>query len=253
MQKRPARKTRRADGKVFWGMKSKKEIWITEEQFEKWDSTQKEYARKRAKQWQDKLPKEKRFKRGFLDEKTGLYFYEYSGIGKPVWVTKEEFDRRKEKARIGRLAYYYRLKNLPLPTYAPGDRHPEDPNLVVVRLYANRICWGTEELYKKQLESRSKSYKKYRENKGLFRKESAKQKKQKIFEFYKQNPNLKRSRGDKDFILNRIFWGYSTWGTEIWLSPEKFDQKIKHDKYRRDLLRKLKKNEQHQQGTNKSS
>lgn len=243
MNDRPKRKSRRADGKVFWGMKGNKEIWITEEQFEKWDEARKKYTRKRAKQWQKNLPVEQRIKKGTYDSNTDLYFYGYSGIGKPIWITKDKFENYKEKARICRKNYYDRLKKLPLPKYCIGDKHPEDPNLVVVRLYGNKVCWGTEDQAKSVSMSRLQSYKKYRENRGQIRKASANEKKQKVLQFLSENPHLKRSRGDKDLVLNRIFWGYSVWGTEMWMTPEKFEAKVNKAKLARNILREKKKNE----------
>lgn len=236
------RGTVREDGKLLWRIKDGKEIWVTKEQYQKREKTRKNYCKKRYEKWKEEFPLEKRIQRGYLNPETGLYFFSYSILGKEIWLTKDKFESKKITCRKNKLKHYHKLKKLPPPSVCPGDKHPEKPDLYVVRLCANKVVWGTYEQYCKHKEARNASYRKYHERARLKKVERSKEIREERLSYLKDNPSLKRRRGDIDPILNLIFWGYSSYGNEVWMTPERFTSKRLDGIANRKKLRERNKN-----------
>jgi len=237
------RNTERADGKVYWSTKIingvKKEVWITKEQFKKWNAGRLKYVREKTLAYheeQKKLPKEERNYFGKLDPVSGLYFCKISSSGKPVFVTFEKLQEYKARSNIRKKRYYQRCKQFERPAVYLGDKHPSIDGLFVKRICNNKVFYGTYEEAQKCIQSLKNSYKKYKQKHKDAIKMRQKQSKQKVLAFLKENPQLRRKRGDVDLVLNRVFWQYDDRGNEFWLSQEKFKKYSEAAKLKRKLL-----------------
>jgi hypothetical protein len=103
------RGTVREDGMVYLRKRKGKEIWGNQEEWihiEKW---RKEYMEKRRIQYRS-LPAEKKYKIGEYNPEIGLYFIRKSGNLNPIWGTKEQLDKHREKRRQMKVVYIQRMK-----------------------------------------------------------------------------------------------------------------------------------------------
>lgn len=242
------RGTERSDGKVFWGYdydsKDLKEVWITKIQFEKREMTRRSYLRKKIEDYKQKqlsLPKEERNYMGKYNPETGLYFIRVGSSGKEVWGTIEKLTHIRQLNKKARKKYHKKCYSIEKPNLVAGDPHPFEKGLFVVRTVGGKVFYGTKEQYLSKSERLRKTYKKYKLNHREEIERRKKQAKEKFVNFFRENPHLKRRRGDVDPVLNKVFWQYSVAGKEIWMSPEAF--KEKRDKaisYRNSLRRKQK-------------
>lgn len=224
------RGTVREDGKVFWAYKLRKnkkyEQWITREKFEQYDGVRiKRYKllKEKYQESQDKLPPDQRNFLGRCDPETGLYFIRLQTNGKPKFGTLEELENYKKNRRRLQRECYAKIKSItPPPSVCLGDKHPTDPNLVVVEIRSHKVKYGPIEKLQKRREKIKQSSVIYRQLNGKKIVDKYREIRQKKLQERKKNLNLKFRRGDIDPITKWKFWGYSALGNEIWIHPDEF-------------------------------
>jgi hypothetical protein len=103
------RGTVREDGMVYLRKRRGKEIWGTQEEWNHIEKWRKDYMEKRRSQYRS-LPENKKYKIGQYNPENGLYFIRKSGNLSPIWGTKEQLDKYKEKRRQMKVVYVERMK-----------------------------------------------------------------------------------------------------------------------------------------------
>jgi hypothetical protein len=236
------RGTVRADGKVFWAYKSRNgkkfECWVTPEQLKKWDEGRRRYVQAKRAEYldqQSKLPPEERNHFGKYNPENGLYFIKVGTNGKPMWGNLEKLQKYKKALIDNDAKYRKNLKdNLPPPSVCVGDKHPTDNNLYVIRIWSNKVYYGTLEKLNSRRQKSVESGRLYSAKNREAIRTRALNKRKKLREFLAENPHLKFSRGDVDPITNQFFWGYSCIGKEVWLDQETFkNRRNTHNEKRR--------------------
>jgi len=245
------RGTTREDGKIFYAYRKRKnkptkEIWLTKEQFEKWETTRKKYrdnGLNAYKKEQMKLPKEERNVLGKYNPENGLYFIQIfcnAKIRYGTWEEVQEF--RERRKRNQRIASKRRKTETPLPTVCVGDKHPTDENLIVIKIRYNKVFYGPPEKLEHRKQQQKIWHKKHCEK---FNKvEQYKKIRQEKLKFLNENPHLKFKRGDVNPVTSQRFWGYTTLGNENWLTIENFEKKKERERQkgkRRQLVLQNKK------------
>lgn len=238
------RNTERPDGKLFWGYKNKNgrrvEIWITKIQFEKRNNTRLNYIRKKHEEYKQKqlsLPVEERNYMGKYNPETGLYFIRVSTVAKEVWGSLEQLNHIRDLNKKATKKYYKKCNSMNKPHVVPGDPHPTQDDLFVVRIMGGKVFYGTKEQYLDKARRARLIYKNYKQRHREKIKRRKKESKEKVFNFLKEHPHLRRSRGDIDPIYGKIFWQYNDCGKEIWMRPEEFVKKRNKANANRNLKR----------------
>lgn len=238
------RKTERPDGKVFWAYAIKNgkrvEIWISRAQFEKRENTRRKYVRQKQQEYQKNqlsLPDDQRNYIGKYNPENGLYFIRVSTVGKAVWGSLEQLNHLRNLNKKARKKYYIKCYTMQKLAVVPGDPHPTQEGVFVVRIMGGKVFYGTKDQYLEKSKKLINNYKKYKSKNKEEIKRRKKECREKNINFLKQHPHLKRSRGDIDPICRKIFWQYNEYGKEVWMRPEVFEKKRNKANANRNLKR----------------
>lgn len=224
------RGTVRADGKIFWSYRKTQtrtgEIWVTKEAFEKYTLGRTHYNKKKMlnyKKNQQNLPPEERNYLGKYNPEKGLYFIRVNGSGSPKYGTLEDVAAfKKTRRQQQRNAYSQNKLQNPAPTVCLGDKHPSNPELVVVEIRGHKIKYGPLQKLKNRREKIRQTGIEYRKIKGQELVAKAREIRHQKQQYLRENPHLKYNRGDINPLTGWRFWGYSALGNEIWLHPDDF-------------------------------
>lgn len=218
--------TVREDGKMYWcSSKRKGEIWLTPEQYAKWDESVRNYRRKCQQAYYERREKINPSDRSYIGKynpATNKYFARLSSSGKEIWVTKQELERLKLQSKRNRRNFLKRLQSLPDNKIKVGDVHPTDKNLFVVYKVGKKPMYGTKEQLQLKIKSRARSYK--------LRNIKYYAKKRQIIEKLGEN---RLHRGLYDVETGLVFWEYSANCKERWISEEEF-----HSRRNKQCVRK---------------
>lgn len=236
------RGTVRADKKIFWAYKISKakkyETWLSKEKFAHYENNRKKYSSTKLKKYREeqaKLDPEDRNSLGKYNPENGLYYIRMNSNGKPRYGTLEQV----EKFRLTRKTYQKKryekfLKTIPLPNVCLGDKHPTDPNLIVIEIRNNRIKYGAPEVLEKRRARIKLCGELYRKQKGKEIVQKAREIRYAKMQYLRENPSLRFRRGDTNPLTGWKFWGYSSLGNEVWLHPEEFA--VRRDIFNRKRL-----------------
>jgi hypothetical protein len=224
------RGTVREDGKVFWAYRKTKtrtgEIWVSRDTFLKYEASRIKYSQSKMmayKKSQESLPPDERNYLGKYNPENGLYFIRVYASGTPRYGTLEDLQNYKlKRRRQQRDCYKLNKTKIPASSVCLGDKHPNDPNLVVVEIRGHKVKYGPMQKLEKRRENIRLSGIEYRKIKGKKIVEKSREIRQKKLQFLRENPHLKYSRGDLNPLTGWKFWGYSALGNEIWLHPDDF-------------------------------
>jgi hypothetical protein len=222
----------REDGKIFYAYRSCKRnstaIWLSPESYKRVidrDRARSKRLLQNYKEKQNSLPPEERNYKGKFIPETGLYFAYVNTSGVPIYKNEAEYNKWLERRRSTHRRFHARCKQLPAPSCLLGDPHPTIPNLFVKRIYGHKVTYGTLEEATRARLKRNESCKKHRDIHKERRKKRLQELRNARMNFLKENPHLRRSRGDIDPVLGQIFWGYSNMGNELWYDPARFAEK----------------------------
>jgi len=146
----PKRGTVREDGLIYIRKKFGREVWGTQEQWEKlkeWSAKYNDACRNQHRN------KNKKWKIGEYNPDNGMYFLRCSGNYKPMWGTIEEVQQLRDKKRQIKIAYKSRmadvkkeaLKNTPIKRKR-GDFDP----ILNLYFYKLNCLTGVEIWYEKE-------------------------------------------------------------------------------------------------------
>lgn len=224
--------TVREDGKIYWcSSKRKGEIWLTKEQYDKYDETVRNYRRKSHQAYyarREKIKPSDRSYFGKYDPAANKYFAKISTSGKEIWVTKAELERLKKQSKLNRRKYVERQQSLPDNKIKVGDQHPTDKTLYVIYKVGKKPMYGSKE----KLEERRKSRKKTMCLRNI--KYNSRRR-----EFIENLGGQRFKRGYFSIEKNMVFWEYSTTCREIWISEEKF-HKLRNAHLQRRKVHRMK-------------
>jgi hypothetical protein len=239
------RGTVRKDGKIFWCYKIKNgtrfPCWLTPEQFKNWDAKRKEYSLKKRAEYkaqQAALPPEERNYTGKQDPVTGLYFLQVLNNGKPQFGNLEQLKEFQLKVRLRSKKYHTKCRQQnPPPSVCIGDKHPTDANLCVIKIWGNKVYYGTWEKLQKRRESHRRKDQNYRDMNRERLNQHRSAIKKKVMEVFKTNPELKMKRGYINPITKEIFWVYDAYGREVWLHIDEFNRRRNNACQKRKIAR----------------
>jgi hypothetical protein len=204
--------TRREDGKVFWRLhKTKGEIWISEEQYERRTAKEKEYRIRAYAEWkkmEQQKPPELRNYLGKYCPRRDRFYLGVSSSGKQMWVTRERLADYRRKSKRAKRKHIEKCLAVPKTALKIGDPNPENPNEFVVYFTGNKPYFGDRNHLKRVLDSRAMTYRKRHIKSRKIRAERL------------SRLEERRSRGEVDPETGLIFWEYNRIANEVWLQPE---------------------------------
>lgn len=225
--------TRREDGMVFWRLhKTKGEVWITEDQYQRRCAQEKQYRQQAYADYKKRLEKIPPHERPYLGKycpRRDLYYLCVSSSGKETWVTKNRLDRFRERSKRAKRKHINKLMQIEKTGIKIGDKHPNDPNLYVVFFTGNKPYYGTKEHLDRITESRKMTYRKRYIKAKKIRTERL------------ERDGRKYRRGDIDPVTNLIFWEYDRIAKERWLPAEVYHQKRNKELLKRKRSREAQK------------
>jgi hypothetical protein len=219
------RGTIREDGKYFWGYKKEKEIWLTKEQYEKWDDTRKDYVRRCRNRYYERQAAKHIIDRNYIgkyDSSKNLYFLKISTAGKEIWGTKHQLEAFSKQHTIYRRRMYYKLlEQHPVTGLKIGDKNPDNPNEYVVFFIGNKPYFGSKHHLKERQKSRAISY----------RKRTQKYKLQREAKLRSIEKRIKRGTENPETGL--VFYCYAQNGNERWITKEYYQKILEQERIKK--------------------
>jgi len=219
------RGTAREDGKVFWGYRKEKELWVAKEQYEKWENTRKEYVRRCRQNYHERQKAKHIVDRNYVgkyDSSKNLYFIRISTAGKEIWGTKYQLELFRKRHTLYRRNMYKKLREQhPDTGLKIGDRNPDNPNEYVVFFIGKKPYFGTKQHLKEKQQSRAISYRKRQQKYKLKRDAKLKSIEKRI------------KRGTENPETGLVFYYYSQNGNERWITKEYYQKVLEQERIKK--------------------
>lgn len=225
--------TVREDGRMYYGRKYGKEVWLTPEGYRRRVENRTRYQRECRQYALNRQYRKNEMDRNYYgkyDFARNLYYIGLTSAGKEVWGTKEQLEHDRLIHLSAASDYRKRCREQFPPTSLKfGSPHPTEPGLFCVRKTGNKLFWGDKDEYERRLELATISRRKQqikREN----------QRREKIRSLGENRLRRGAVRGD-----GKIFYRYERDGSECWMTPERFAElkersRLQRKKYERKKI-----------------
>lgn len=206
--------TVREDGRMYYGHKYGKEVWLTPESYQRRVENRTRYQRECRKHAINRQHQKNEMDRNYYgkyDFSRNLYYIGLTSAGKEVWGSKEQLEHDRQLHLSAANQYRKRCRErFPRTSLKFGSPHPTEPGLFCVRKTGNKLFWGDKAEYERRLELAIISRRKQEIRRERLRRE-------RILSLGQNRLRRGVVRGD-----GKIFYRYEKDGRECWITPERY-------------------------------